>query len=74
MALVPVKTQVFQSTIQHLLCIATASEIVILGFVLGEGSGPISNSKPGMHRLYRSFIIYCDMDEQNTLLNINFNF
>jgi hypothetical protein len=44
MALVPVKSSVFQNSIQHLLCIATASEIVILGFVLTDA---VANGRPG---------------------------
>ncbi|CAL8074629.1 unnamed protein product [Orchesella dallaii] len=42
MALVPSKPNVFVSTIKHLLCISTASEIVILGFILTDPSLPMS--------------------------------
>ncbi|ODN01638.1 hypothetical protein Ocin01_05049, partial [Orchesella cincta] len=42
MALVPAKPNVFVSTIKHLLCISTASEIVILGFILTDPSLPMS--------------------------------
>lgn len=47
MALVPTKSDVFVSSINHLLCVSTASEIVILGFVLTDPSLPMSPTTQG---------------------------
>lgn len=43
MSLIPAKPKIFQDSIKHLLCVTTASEIVILGFVLIEGETPGSS-------------------------------
>ncbi len=58
MALVPTKTNVFVSSINHLLCVSTASEIVILGFVLTDPSLPMSPTTQGTYPIMISSSVF----------------
>lgn len=71
MALVPTKTNVFVSSINHLLCVSTASEIVILGFVLTDPSLPMSPTTQG--KKYKS-LIALHKNLKIVILCINFDF